>query len=399
MALRFVVIAAVGAFAIAPDAHSSTSSKAIRSDKKATQIVSPNGMVSEEHVGPASLVDKSHGEVAETQDHHKASDDQKEQNSKLSRGTNILSLREPDVSTFDWGSIQDWYIWAAAGGLLGVTLLVGFVLGAPAREASGLKRGLTLGESVISGNSRKASVDGIMRSLSSQIQDTSGLCCGVRFTENMRVLALTAGLFALITAVQFVAAGGAGFDKVLGVPKSDALLADCVSMAVDSLTYLLNIFVEAREGSRFHRELQLIVPAISLSILVYFTVDVLLEAKGTLAGEEDDEGDPYANQPMKRAYILGGFATLGIIFDLIALRAFVKDADKGSLNMWAAFAHVGADFVRSITTLVAAILILNGSDGKLTDAWACVAVTWLIFGGVLFAVYEWAKDFRSYIAK
>ena len=89
MALRFVVIAAVGAFAIAPDAHSSTSSKAIRSDKKATQIVSPNGMVSEEHVGPASLVDKSHGEVAETQDHHKASDDQKEQNSKLSRGTNI----------------------------------------------------------------------------------------------------------------------------------------------------------------------------------------------------------------------------------------------------------------------------------------------------------------------
>ena len=124
MALRFVVIAAVGAFAIAPDAHSSTSSKAIRSDEKATQIVSPNGMVSEEHVGPASLVDKSHGEVAETQDHHKASDDQKEHNSKLSRGTNILSLREPDVSTFDWGSIQDWYIWAAAGGLLGVTLLV-----------------------------------------------------------------------------------------------------------------------------------------------------------------------------------------------------------------------------------------------------------------------------------
>ena len=55
--------------------------------------------------------------------------------------------------------------------------------------------------------------------------------------------------------------------------------------------------------------------------------------------------------------------------------------------------------MRSITTLVAAILILNGSDGKLTDAWACVAVTWLIFGGVLFAVYEWAKDLRSYIAK
>ena len=274
------------------------------------------------------------------------------------------------------------------------------MLGAPAREASGLKRGLTLGESVISGNSRKASVDGIMRSLSSQIQDTSGLCCGVRFTENMRVLALTAGLFGLITAVQYGAAGGAVFGLSLpGVPKSEALLADCVSMAVDSLTYLLNIFVEAREGSRFHRELQLIVPAISLSILVYFTVDVLLEAKGTLAGEEDDDGDPYANQPMKRAYILGGFATLGIIFDLIALRAFVKDADKGSLNMWAAFAHVGADFVRSITTLVAAILILNGSDGKLTDAWACVAVTWLIFGGVLFAVYEWAKDFRSYIAK
>ena len=95
--------------------------------------------------------------------------------------------------------------------------------------------------------------------------------------------------------------------------------------------------------------------------------------------------------------IILGFASLGILFDAIALRAFLQDADKGSMNMFAAFAHVGADFLRSIVTFAAAILIMNGHDGMRTDAWACVIVTGLILAGVLFAAYEWSKEMRSYV--
>ena len=91
-----------------------------------------------------------------------------------------------------------------------------------------------------------------LRTLSSSAADRfqapdARFCCAIRFTENMKVLALTAALFALITVAQAIAAS---------IAKSDALLADCVSMAVDALTYLLNIFVVAREGKSFHRELQ-----------------------------------------------------------------------------------------------------------------------------------------------
>jgi Co/Zn/Cd efflux system component len=163
-------------------------------------------------------------------------------------------------------------------------------------------------------------------------------------------------------------------------------------MAVDALTYLLNIFVEVREGKLFHRELQLVVPSISLSVLFYFTVAMLLEAKETLSSHTGAEADEDEVNPT----IILGFAVLGIVFDAIALRAFLQDADKGSMNMFAALAHVGADFARSTVTFAAAILIMNGHDGARTDAWACVIVTGLILGGILFAVYELAKEIRTY---
>jgi Co/Zn/Cd efflux system component len=317
--------------------------------------------------------------------------------------------------------ISDSHIWIATCGCLGVALLLGGLCGSRQRPQSFLEETLTLspggrkgltpksiGESVLLASPRRAPVEALRQltspkasplmpgqviasspSVAPTLQDRfhadePRLCCGVPFTENMRVLALTAALFAFITVAQLIAAS---------VAKSDALLADCVSMAVDAMTYLLNIFVEAREGKAFHRELQCVVPAISLSVLFFFTVSMLLEAKETLAahagdGAADDEVDPT---------IILGFASLGILFDAIALRAFLQDADKGSMNMFAAFAHVGADFLRSIVTFAAAILIMNGHDGMRTDAWACVIVTGLILAGVLFAAYEWSKEMRSYV--
>jgi hypothetical protein len=288
----------------------------------------------------------------------------------------------------DWPDVRDHHVWLGVGCLITAGALFGFAMGKPltaekdrasqlSRQSSCVEE--TLGESFLSGATRRASMDETLRTMVSQQPVTY---CGLVFTENMRVLALTAALFGLITAAQYVAAKAAA---------SEALMADCVSMAVDALTYLLNIFVEAREGKYFHRELQLIIPAISLSVLVYFSVDMLLEARETLAGHDEPED--------VNPYIIMGFSLLGIVFDAIALRAFLKAADKESVNMFAAFAHVGADFIRSITTLVASVLILASSlDGKRIDSWACIIVTLLILMGVVFAVVEWGKDFRKYVS-
>lgn len=233
------------------------------------------------------------------------------------------------------------------------------------------------------------------------------------FTGNIRVLLFTAILFGMITIAQVVAAEMAN---------SEALMADCVSMAVDALTYFLNIFVELRKGEPMHRHLQLLVPSVSIGILVYFTVDMIFEARETLLSpsQERDDVNPW---------IVGGFAVWGIIFDLFALAAFMRNAkadqqqddtlrsgesrdsfasseggeqlvhEGGSgreVNMMAAFAHVGADFARSITTLVAALMIAFWNlDGPSTDAWACLLVSGMILLGACATATEVVKEFFS----
>lgn len=238
------------------------------------------------------------------------------------------------------------------------------------------------------------------------------------FTGNIRVLLFTALLFGMITVAQVIAAE---------ISNSEALMADCVSMAVDALTYFLNIFVELRKGESMHRQLQLFVPSISIAILVYFTVGMVFEAWATLNSptEELDDVNPW---------IVGGFAVWGIIFDMFALKAFMDNAksnsqeddtlprlgeaslarqvsfgsdtggeqlvqDGGSgteVNMLAAFAHVGADFARSITTLVAALMIACWDlDGPSTDAWACLLVSGMILLGACATAVQIVKDFCS----
>jgi len=210
------------------------------------------------------------------------------------------------------------------------------------------------------------------------------IVCGVRWTDNMKVLALTSLLFATIIVAQVGAASYA---------RSEALMADCVSMGVDALTYALNVIVESREGKRLHAEMKLAVPAVCLVILIYFSMIVLHEARETIMAE-DLSGEEDAVNP----HIIVAFSLLGMVFGGIALRAFMKEAEfeQGS-NMTVALVQVLADFARCITTLVAAVLMLQfGLNGARTDAQACVIVSVLVFGGVGLAVWEWLKDLRSY---
>eukprot|EP00931_Biecheleriopsis_adriatica_P078768 TRINITY_DN52185_c0_g1_i1.p1 TRINITY_DN52185_c0_g1~~TRINITY_DN52185_c0_g1_i1.p1 ORF type:complete len:293 (+),score=24.89 TRINITY_DN52185_c0_g1_i1:78-956(+) len=208
--------------------------------------------------------------------------------------------------------------------------------------------------------------------------------CGCWWSGNMRVLFVTAVLFSIITAAQTVAAE---------ISNSEALLADCISMAVDALTYFLNMFVEVLKGKSLHRPAQLLVPAISVSLLIYFTIQVVHEALPNLYNYEEDEGgvDPW---------IVLAFAVWGILFDLASIYYFHRNAKRSGsglgINMMAAFLHVGADLTRSTTTLVESILIIRlGFNSTVTDAWACLIVSAIILVGAAFAVFEWVMDARK----
>lgn len=233
-------------------------------------------------------------------------------------------------------------------------------------------------------------------------------------TGNIRVLLTTAALFGTITIAQAFAAQ---------VANSEALMADCVAMAVDVLTYFLHICVELRKGKSMHRQLQIVGPIISIAILVYFTSKVMAQAGATIIKPEEDAEEV-------NAWIVGGFAVWGIIFDSLAMWAFIRNAKKESqqhedslctdephpslesgggserlvrksgssteTHMMAAFMHVGADWLVAITTLVAALLIeFLDLDGPLTDAWACMVVGGVILVGACATIVEVVKDFKE----
>merc|ERR1719503_330124 len=75
---------------------------------------------------------------------------------------------------------------------------------------------------------------------------------------NVRVLWLTAFLFALITGVRYF------FGAV--VVQSAALTEDCYCMGVDAFSYFLNIGAEVAP-THMKRKLQLFIPVVSLSVL------------------------------------------------------------------------------------------------------------------------------------
>eukprot|EP01052_Picozoa_sp_SAG31_P036013 SAG31_NODE_4430_length_3236_cov_2.591011_1_plen_400_part_00 len=242
-------------------------------------------------------------------------------------------------------------------------------------------------------------------------------CC----SPNVRILCVAAVLFGTITLVQFVAALAAN---------SMALLADCVCMAVDTLSYVGNIAAEcagevdaANVTAIRRREWQRVAAAgVSLALLLGFTVYFLVEAVRAIGTEDDgEEVDPY---------IVLAFAIAGLLFDAASLAAFrcmqrVQPVDGGEeteivpaiavgtsspsvpavsamppkqaaegLNMVSALLHVLSDSLRSAATLCEAILILGFPNvpSSAFDAWATVAVTTVILIALGGPSVGWANE-------
>jgi len=212
------------------------------------------------------------------------------------------------------------------------------------------------------------------------------------YKANIEALAISACLFSLITIVQVIAAR---------IAHSQALLMDCISMGVDAFTYMGNIIVEwrKRDGGD-HVRSQLIVVACSLGCLIYFTIDAARESWGTVQvcrgvapaeGEADDVN----------GYITLAFALGGVSFDAMCLVAFYRSNKKtGSarhVNMFSALLHVGADCLRSASTLVMSVLILGaGYDSTCLDAYTSLFIGATIIAGASTGLYQWLKLLLRY---
>jgi len=200
---------------------------------------------------------------------------------------------------------------------------------------------------------------------------------------NVKVLILTAFLFGLITAVQWVFGGI--------VTHSNALLADCHCMLVDALTYFLNIWVELAPP-RLKTPLRLTVPCISLTVLAVLTGLSIQDAVDVFKGNGGDDG--------VNPWVVWSFGFAGLLFDCISIYAFWRNKQRGALpvNMLAAFMHVGADFVRSLTTTIEGtmLFIFTQWDGDMIDAVNTVVITVLIFLGILYGIYEAVSDIRAF---
>merc|ERR1712048_1013786 len=203
----------------------------------------------------------------------------------------------------------------------------------------------------------------------------------------MGALAVTAFLFAFITVVQIFAAK---------IAHSQALLMDCISMAVDAFTYMGNIIVECKKrDAGFHVRSQLIVTAISLSLLLYFTYDAAKESWGTIQicrGNAPSDGD----DDDVNGYITLAFALGGVVFDAISLWFFFQSHKKtgtgAALNMFTALLHCGADCLRSTSTTVMSVLILTGAfDSTCLDAYTSLFIGATIVCGALYGVVNWFK--------
>lgn len=263
-------------------------------------------------------------------------------------------------------------------------------------------------------------------------------CGGKEVSGNAKSLILTSALFFTITLAQYVA-------SLPQFANSLALRADCLSMFVDGFSYLGNLAAECNSHPQSQRCLELSVSGLSLSILLGFTVYFAIEAvNDVLLGEAPGNGNLDGGKVDAR-YVLA-FALVGLLVDMLSLMSFwcwaatsktipgverndgglgrLEESSKGraashyapgkrNINMISALVHVGSDLLRSLTTLVEAIVILandkdaKGKDTKLSssdvgafdsvqaDGLAALVVCAIIAAGAILALVTWIQELKA----
>lgn len=217
-------------------------------------------------------------------------------------------------------------------------------------------------------------------------------------SPNSRVLIVAIVLFALITTAQFAAALAAN---------SNALLVDCASMLVDTMSYIFNLITECSASENEKRTMRrgLISSFLSIVVLCGITawglagsLEILLQ-KGSV---------PDTLEPV----LVVIFGVLGLAVDVVAMAAFkvwgfqleeshTSETESSSfVNMCSAFAHVLADSIRSITSVILGLVVIydDSVNGSVCDAIATLVVASTIIVGTVPLVAKWFRTASDYFS-
>jgi len=229
--------------------------------------------------------------------------------------------------------------------------------------------------------------------------DLYRVCC-CKMSGNAVSLLTMAVSFGLITAVQFVFAT---------IANSLALQADCMSMGIDTLTYLASLAVECMPATAPLQKQKMEFAMAGISYFVLLALTLMFIYDGVLmvqTASEEGEGGGVDGK------IVIAFATAGIIFDVGSLivwkcvaheSADEKDSDDSSAkscginaNVCAALAHVLSDTLRSTTTFIEGMILLTQDDINSTEAdgVATLIVCSIIAVGTIGAIFTWLREVR-----
>ena len=223
-------------------------------------------------------------------------------------------------------------------------------------------------------------------------------CCG---TSNLRALW---GLLLLNTSFAVAQMVGAA------IANSISMFSDSGSMLVDSFAYLLNLGMEKRKikyGVEASKLFEVFTSIISVTLLVVVTISTVVTAAQRLVTRSGDDKEVDGR-------FVFGFSFGNLLIDIAmcfnycfqlrhrrqaSFKEQVRSETKEQLHMVAAFVHLFADTMRTITGLVAGSLEQDeAADSIFIDAIATFCVCGLILFAASFVVYEAVVQYREYRA-
>ncbi|KAH9254884.1 hypothetical protein BASA81_007134 [Batrachochytrium salamandrivorans] len=221
-----------------------------------------------------------------------------------------------------------------------------------------------------------------------EYQEQSTLCFCL-CTKNLKALW---GLFLINTTFavcQLVAAIAAN---------SVSMMSDSGSMLVDSFSYMVAIGTERRKikhGLEASKLIEALCSLISVGLLITVTAVTMSDAIHRLEHLEEDDEDEVAGQ------LVVLFSGLNLLMDVFMCGNYWYQLQGGGsnakqLNMVAAFVHLFADTMRSLTGVVAGALEMeNKQDSVKIDAFATFIVCFAILLAAAFVLFEAIMQFRS----
>mmetsp|Transcript_3038 Transcript_3038/g.3617 ORF Transcript_3038/g.3617 Transcript_3038/m.3617 type:complete len:356 (+) Transcript_3038:250-1317(+) len=235
--------------------------------------------------------------------------------------------------------------------------------------------------------------------------------CGCCSNRNVRILWILLVANTSFTIAQFVGAY---------VADSLSMLGDSSTMALDSFTYMLNIYAEKKKtvGTIKTARLEVYVASFSVFTLILVTAFLLWDAISRLVSSKTEN---------VRADIMLNFSVANLVVDIISCGMFSvkflkneeeptadtcqddvskrknsKDSDalassETDLNMASAFVHLVADTLRTITVMVTAIVVdVDSKDvnSKDADAVSSIIVSIIILFVAGFLIKETCQQYR-----